>query len=232
MQTIPQVIKAELESSVPDALRSAVTAIFLKPGARRSKLQKWQTYLISNPEVGERKARYIKPKYKPAIYNAMVLCYLMSNTGKVRNLFNNLLEGKKKPIEEAINIIEERFQQQFSEFFCLGIVQESLEPIIQKIQDETWKPLTERLPCPFSSGNLKSLAPLYGKNIPWSEYHSTYSKALKEYQNNRLDIASELLQTLESEAVIRLPIVTTLLKQIQLKIDTSQQYFEYLQENL
>ena len=231
MQTIPQTAKSILQCSgpIPEPLRNALSTVFLKPS---NKLKKWQKNVLLNPDENNKTPRYLKAGLKPAVHNALTLCFLLEDSGKVRQLFNYILEGGSSPTEQLIKIIQQRAEMQFSEFFCLGIVRENLAPVIAQIQNKDWNPLTEALPSPFSTDDLTPLALIYAQKIPWAEYHQRYSAALVEYEAKRLDKAQSILDELEREAVIRLPVVTTLHRQIQARQQSAENYFEYLQKNL
>jgi len=229
METIPQVIKSYLGTRPPDSLRLAVTAVFLKP---KESLKNWQTGIMSNLKGPEVTAHYVDRKFRPAILNAMILCHLIGNSGKVREFFEASIRGNSKKNDQKISTIRDRYESHFSEFFCLGIVPETLNQIVAQLQDPNWNPLTQELSCPFKEGSFRPLALLYGKLIPWTEYHAKYDQAYKMYQSGQLEEAEKLLSNLESSAIVRLPIATSLRQQLQSKLNASESYFNYLQKNL
>ena len=232
MQTIPQTAKTivQCDGPLPESLRNAINTVLIKPA---NKLKRWQRALLINPDEEKNRSRYIKSEFKPIVLNTLILCYLVGDAGKVRELFTALIEGEKRQIINAArSIIEHRYEQQFSEFFCLGVVREHLNPIIMTIQNHAWDPMTEELPSPFSTGDLRPIALIYGQNIPWADYHQRYEKALEAYTAEQLNTAKERLMSLQADAVVRLPIVSMLLNQITSRIDAADNYFNYLQKNL
>jgi len=229
MKTIPKIIEDFTGARVENSLRLSVTAVFLKP---TNKLF-WQKKVFSSTDGFENKRHYIKPEFFNAIWNAIVLCYLAGNSGKVRGFFDaHIGNSNSKNTEDVLSLIEKRYEQQFAQFFCLGVVPESLSSVIEKLKDESWQPLTERLPSPFISGNLEPVAILYGDNVPWVDYHRRYSEALVAYEAHELDRAELLLAALEREAALRLPLVSLLLKQVRRRKAQSNDYFDYLQQAL
>ena len=215
------------KKNTPEKLRVAVTAVFLKP---TGKLEGWQKSVIVNYDAIGKTPREVNPELKPAIYNAIVLYYLIDDSKKVRELFSTIIEKRVRGDENWFTTIRERYDSQFAEFFCLGVVREKLNEILAQIRTPSWNPLRDMLPSPFGEGSLHSIALLYDKAIPWSDYYSTYQQASELFQQGKLNDAEQILNTLEQEAVVRLPTAEALQHQIQKKIQATESYFSYLQK--
>lgn len=231
-KTIPQTAKSLIGSktAIPESLRHELNNVFIKP----AKLKQWQIGLFTNSNSLDAGKRTLQAQYKPAVSNAIILCYLLGDSGKVRNLFHAQITGgnRDKRVAECLALLEKRYELQFSEFFCLGIVQENLEPIMELILLAEWNPLEDELPSPFSTNDLYPISLIYGEKISWSNYHQNYSAALSLYEAGKFLDARKGLEELEAEAVIRLPIVSALLKQLEFRLNEAESYFEYLQKNL
>lgn len=206
----------------------AVTAVFLKP---KGKLKRWQKDVILNHDATGKTPREVNPDLKPAIYNATLLYYLIDDSNKVRELFSAVVEKRIKGNEDWFTTIQQRYDSQFSEFFCLGVVQEKLDDILEQIKTPSWNPLTDKLPSPFGEGSLHSIALLYDKAIPWPDYYARFKDASELFKQGKLNYAEKILNSLEREAVIRLPAAAALQRQIQSQMHEAESYFSYLQKN-
>jgi len=233
LKTIPQTAKSIIGSktAIAESLRNELNNVFIRPAKG---LKKWQLGLFTQSDSPDTVKRTLQSKYKPAVSNAIILCYLLGDSGKVRNLFHAQITGDRrdKLVAEYLALIQKRYELQYSEFFCLGIVQENLEPIMESLQCEKWNPLLDKLSSPFFTGNLHPIAWIYGEQIHWSDYHQKYDAALSLYEKGKLTEAKKILHELEAKAVIRLPVVSTLLRQLEFRLSEAESYFEYLQKNL
>lgn len=211
----------------PEKLRLAITAVFLKPTGM---LESWQKSVILNHDAAGKAPREVNPDFKPAIYNATILYYLIFDSKKVRDLISAVIEKRVRGNEDWFTTIRERYNSQFAEFFCLGVIQENLHEIMEQIKSPTWNPLTDKLPSPFGEGSLHSIALLYDKAIPWPDYYARFKEASELFKQGKLNDAEKILNSLEREAVIRLPAAAALQRQIQGKMQEAESYFSYLQK--
>lgn len=224
--------------SLPKGLNGALQNVFTKvrDGDTVDK-NKFRKRVIKTVKIGDSPADYmVISGNKNAIYNALCLLYLIG-TGETKKLFQRYDKVSRTQGKVDLSILEKQTKQQYLEFFCLGVVRERIDEIIEYIHSLEFDLFADKLPSPFGShlDNKYDLSPmlqLYGKDIPWKEYMDSYERAeqffaKKEYQN-----AKEQLKSLEHNSLLRLPIVESLNKKINAEEDEIMEAWDYIQKKL
>jgi hypothetical protein len=229
---------SETQISLPKELNVALQNVFTKirDGDTVDK-NKFRKRVIKTIKEGDSPAKYIvMPDKGNAIYNTLCLLYLIG-TGETKKLFQHYEATIFRPEKRNFSILKKQTDQQYLEFFCLGIVRENIDKIIECLCSVEFDLFTDKLPSPFSnsSGNEYNIMPilnLYGQVIPWKEYMVSYEKAEAFFIKKDYQQAKEVLKTLENKALLRLPVVESLNKKIKIQEDESKEAWEYFQKIL
>ena len=198
---------------------------------------KFRKRVIFTEKFGDSPAKYtVNPESKNAIYNALCLLYLIG-TGETKKLFRQYEKNRLTPKKRDFSVLTKQTEQQYLEFFCLGVVRENIDKILACLRSTEFDLFTDKLPSPFSSSDknkydLSPMLKLYGQVIPWQEYMTQYEKAEAFFLKKEYAQAKEILFTLEQEALIRLPVVNVLNKKIKAEETEATEAFDYLQKIL
>jgi hypothetical protein len=224
--------------SLPKSLNDALQNIFTKvrDGDTVDK-NKFRKRVIKTVKIGDSPADYmVIPGNKNAIYNALCLLYLIG-TGETKKLFQRYYNALNTLEKINLSILEKKSERQFLEFFCLGVVRESIDKISSCLSSTEFDLFTDKLPSPFSSkpGHTYDLSPmlqLYEQKIPWKDYMESYEKAEQLFSNKEIHKSKEVLQSLEQSALLRLPVVEALNKRIEVEENELKEAWDYFQKKL
>ena len=220
---------SETNISLPKELNVALQNVFTKTrdGDTVDK-NKFRKRVIKTIKEGDSPAKYIvMPDKGNAIYNTLCLLYLIG-TGETKKLFQHYEATSSRPEKRNFSILKKQTDQQYLEFFCLGIVRENIDKIIECLCSVEFDLFTDKLPSPFSNSsenkyNIMPILNLYGHVIPWKEYMESYEKAEALFTNKDYKQAKE---------VLKLPVVESLNKKIKDQEDESKEAWEYFQKIL
>ncbi len=222
------------EFKLPKTLHDALNNIFTKGTGDAVKYQKEVIYEEGKVN-GNSSFAVIKGK-KNAIHNSLCL-YALLGTGDTKKLFQHYYSTKQFPAKRDFSILKRRQTQHYLEYSCFGVSYENIKLIEQCLVNENFDLFTDKLPSPYAiqPGENMDLSPMleiYGKGIPWDRYMEIYKEAEKYYEKRDYKGANKLLDELEQETVIHLPIVEFLKRKITAEIDEANEAMEYLQQIL
>lgn len=171
-----------------------------------------------------------------AIYNILVLWYLLG-TSDTKVLLQAYDLCKNEISEKELVKLHEQTKQQYLEFFCLGIVRENIDAVINDLRSPSFDLFREQLPSPFFKEDSKSfdISPMLNlccNDIPWEMYMKAYQEAELSFLQRNFSKAKSILFELEKKSLIRLPIVETLNKKILAEEAESNEAWNYFQKIL
>lgn len=220
--------------SVPTKIHNALQNILTKSrdNENSDKVQFRKCIIKSNKNFGNTKHEVIKGS-KNSIYNVLCLLYLIG-TGETKKLFQDYYSTQNDVGKRDFSILVQQTKKQYLEFFCLGVIRENIDQIIECLHSTDFNLFTDKLPSPFSSNfndnnyDLSPMLQLYEKDIPWKDYMDRYERAEQFFENKKYDEAKLELTALEQSARLRLPVVESLNRQIKAKEHEAQEAFDYL----
>tara|TARA_R110000764_G_scaffold219056_2_gene306684 strand:+ start:510 stop:1250 length:741 start_codon:yes stop_codon:yes gene_type:complete len=229
---------SETNISLPKELNVALQNVFTKTrdGDTVDK-NKFRKRVIKTIKEGDSPAKYIvMPDKGNAIYNTLCLLYLIG-TGETKKLFQHYEATSSRPEKRNFSILKKQTDQQYLEFFCLGVVRENIDKIIECLCSVEFDLFTDKLPSPFSNlakskYDLTPMLNLYGQVIPWNEYIESYENAEAFFAKKDYQQAKKVLKNLEHTALLRLPVIESLNKKIKAQEDESKEAWEYFQKIL
>lgn len=192
--------------------------------------------IINEKAVGQTQNKHpvLKGK-KNAIHNILCIWYLLGDTKTTKQLMQEY--AQKNVSEKTLNNLIRLTQKQYLEFFCLGVVRENVQKIIACLKSTDFDIFTQKLPSPFSTNktdqfDISPLLTIYSKDIPWQFYMEQYQQAEEHFNKKRYNEARMILRKLESEAMIRLPIIEALNKNIDAIENEAEEAWNYFQKVL
>lgn len=174
------------------------------------------------------------PGKENSIYNALCLIYLIG-AGNTKLLFQSYYNYKKLNRACDTSKLEEQTEQQYLEFFCLGLVRDKIDEIVECIHSSSFDLFTDKLPSPFSatSENRYDISPLlslFDKSIPWKDYMEQYQIAEELFFNKKYLLARDALKSLEQNALLRLPVIESLNRKIDAEEEEHREAWDYFQK--
>lgn len=234
-----EIARRELSNDVkgkeplPEAIRGCLNTIFTK----KANAELYRSKVINEKVVGQKQNKHpIKLGKKNFVYNVLVIWYLLnSDTGKTKSLLQEY--GKLGKCVETLNELIELTKQQYLEFFCLGVVRENLQQVIECLKSSDFDLFTKKLPSPFSSNktgksDISPMLSIYAEDIPWESYMTQYQLAEDFFNNKNYIKAKETLTHLEEIAVIRLPVIEALNTKISAVETETKEAWDYFQNIL
>ncbi|MFT4927662.1 MAG: hypothetical protein ACI8WB_003775, partial [Phenylobacterium sp.] len=163
------------DTALPTKIHNALQSIFTKDGGDKTKYQK---EVVISTQVVEHQKHYVIKGQSNAIYNALVLFYLLG-TGETKKLLHHFHEVRKLNKKPDFSILRKQSDQQYLEFFCLGVQRKKIEQIEQCLESSDFDLFRQKLPSPFFGGlqdsyDITPLLKLYDNKIPWQDYMSRY----------------------------------------------------------
>lgn len=221
---------------LPKELNVALQNVFTKTrtGDNIDKY-KFRKHVINTVKTGDSPAKYmVKQGKQNTIYNALCLLYLIG-TGETKKLFQHYERTSLTPEKRDFSILEKQTRQQYLEFFCLGVIRENIDKIIEALCSTEFNLYIDKLPSPFSisTENKYDLSPLlnyYGQVIPWKDYMVQYEIAEKHFMKKSYVEARKTLNNLEKNSMVRLPVVESLNKKITAQEEESKEAWDYFQK--
>lgn len=227
-------ISKEPGTQLPKTLHDALNNIFTKGSGDQIKFRE---QVVIKEKNGNRHASHgvLKGK-KNAIYNALCL-YTIIGTNGTKKLFQHYYSTKQFTAKRDFSILNSQQPQHYLEFSCFGISYENIELIEQCLYNPDFDLFSDKLPSPYSTqpdthSNLTPMLEIYGKGIPWNQYMATYKKAEKCFELKDYDNANKLLEELDQQSAVQLPIVQLLQRKISMEINEANEALEYLQKIL
>lgn len=175
------------------------------------------------------------PGKENSIYNALCLIYLIG-AGDTRLLFQSYYKYQKQLNKICdTSKLEKQTEQQYLEFFCLGVVRERVDEIVECIHSDKFDLFTDKLPSPFSGASkenydISPLMSLFDKPIPWEFYMEQYQIAEEFFLNKKHTQARIVLKSLEQQALLRLPVVESLNRKIKAEEKEQKDAWDYFQK--
>lgn len=217
----------------PEKIRNFLNTIFTKK----------DNVNLYRPKVINEKVTDIKQNKHPIqlgkkhfVYNVLVIWYLFnSDTGKTKCLLQEYAEFGV--CNSILGELIKSTEKQYFEFFCLGVVRENLQSIIECLKSPEFDLFTKKLPSPFSLNgkSIQDISPMlirYSEDVPWKNYLTQYQIAEGFFENKDYMKAKETLLKLEEIAGIRLPIVEALKKNINAVEQEAKEAWDYFQKIL
>lgn len=220
--------------TLPDPIRNALYTIITKKTQATSALR--ARLIAAEISHGTNTSVRLRKGTRPFVTNALILWYLFNDdTTKTKSFLCKYAKGKVD--QPLLNKLKRLADEQYLEFFCLGIVRESIPLIIKKLEDTDFNLFTTKLPSPFNSDtkdpfDITPMLYLYNQTIPWQTYMETYQLAEKRFSEKRYQDARNTLKRLEKTAVIRLPVIENLNRNIREIERENQQAWDYFQKML
>lgn len=238
VQSIRQIatffISKESDTQLPKTLHDALNNIFTKGTGDQLK---YREQVVIEEKNGNRHASHgVLIGKKNAIYNALCI-YTIIGTGGTKKLFQHYYCTKQFTAKRDFSILNNQQPQHYLEFSCFGISYENIKLIEQCLYDSDFDLFSDKLPSPYSMYpnvhyDLTPMLEIYGKGIPWDKYMAIYKNAEKSYELKDYDNANKLLDELNQESAVQLPIVHLLQRKISMEINEANEALEYLQKIL
>lgn len=217
-------------------LRMALLTVFVpKHKDKISDAKAFREYVIHTSKT--KPVNYLViPGKENSIYNALCLIYLIG-AGDTRLLFQSYYKYQKLNRVCDTSKLEEQTERQYLEFFCLGIVRERIDEIVESIHSDSFDLFTDKLPSPFSNNsednhNISPLMSLFDKPIPWKDYMEQFQIAEELFFNKKHPQAREALKSLDNQALLRLPVVESLNRKIEAEEKENKEAWDYVQNIL
>jgi hypothetical protein len=230
--------KGQSENLDLGKIRMALLTVFVpKHKTESSDTNKFRKEIVFTDKTNYSSVKYLVIKDKKnSIYNALCLIYLIG-AGETRKLFQDYYKTKTTTKNCNVLKLEVQSSQQYLEFFCLGIVRNNIDKIIECIHSPKFDLFTDKLPSPFTSNHdnkydLSPMLQLYEKDIPWKEYMDCYERAEHFFAIKEYFKAKQVLCELEETAVLRLPVVESLNKKIKAQEYEIKEAWDYIQKKL
>lgn len=218
------------EDPLPEAIRSCLNTIFTK----KANANLYRPKAINEKVIGQKQNKHpVRLGKKNFVYNVLVIWYLLnSDTGKTKCLLQEY--AKFGICNETLDELIELTKKQYLEFFCLGVVRENVQQIIECLKSPDFDLFTKKLPSPFSSiktvsSDISPMLAIYSEDIPWESYMTQYQLAEDFFENKNYAKAKEALLNLEAIAVIRLPVIESLNKKINAVELETKEAWDYFQ---
>lgn len=218
---------------LPEAIRNCLNTIFTK----KAKANFYRPKVINENVIGQKQNKHpIRLGKKNFVYNVLVIWYLLnSDTGKAKSLLQEY--GKYGKCNETLNELIQLTNQQYLEFFCLGVIRENVQQVIECLTSSNFDLFTKKLPSPFSTNktrkfDISPILSIYTEDIPWESYMTQYQLAESFFDNKNYLKAKETLLRLEKIAVIRLPVIEALNRKISAIEDETNEAWDYFQNIL
>ena len=234
-----EIARRELSNDVkdkeplPEAIRNCLNTIFTK----KANANLYRPKVINEKVIGQKQNKHpIKLGKKNFVYNVLVIWYLLnSDTGKAKSLLQEY--GKLGKCVDTLNELIELTKQQYLEFFCLGVVRENVQQVIECLKSSDFDLFTKKLPSPFlynktGKSDISPMLSIYAEDIPWESYMTQYQLAEDFFNNKNYIKAKETLTHLEKIAVIRLPVIEALNTKISAVETETKEAWDYFQNIL
>lgn len=234
-----EIARRELSNDVkdkeplPEAIRNCLNTIFTK----KANANLYRPKVINEKVIGQKQNKHpIKLGKKNFVYNVLVIWYLLnSDTGKAKSLLQEY--GKLGKCVDTLNELIELTKQQYLEFFCLGVVRENVQQVIECLKSSDFDLFTKKLPSPFlynktGKSDISPMLSIYAEDIPWESYMTQYQLAEDFFNNKNYIKAKETLTHLEKVAVIRLPVIEALNTKISAVETETKEAWDYFQNIL
>lgn len=215
---------------LPDSIRRPLNTIF----AKKSGANLYRPKIICEKTKGipQNKHPILKGR-RNSVRNILCIWYLLNgDTKKTKEFLQSY--AKSGMTEKYEQEFLELANQQYLEFFCLGVVRENIHEIIEALKSSEFDLFRDKLPSPFFSNqnDPSDISPIliaYSQVIPWEYYMGRYEEAERFFSDKHYEKAKEVLRKLEEDAVIRLPVVEALnkkIKAIEAETDEAWKYFQ------
>ncbi len=218
---------------LPEAIRNCLNTIFTK----KANANLYRPKVINEKVIGQKQNKHpIKSGKKNFVYNVLVIWYLLnSDTGKAKSLLQEY--GKLGKCVETLNELIELTKQQYLEFFCLGVVRENVQQVIECLKSSDFDLFTTKLPSPFlynktGKSDISPMLSIYAEDIPWESYMAQYQLAEDFFNNKNYIKAKETLIYLEKIAVVRLPVIEAFNTKISAVESETKEAWDYFQNIL
>ncbi len=227
-------ISSELKVSLPKTLHDALNNIFTKG---KGDQLKYREQVVIEETTGSRNvSHHVLKGKRNAIYNALCL-YAILGTSETKKLFQHYYSTKQFIVKRDFSILNSQQSQRYLEFSCFGISYENIKLIEEYLHKADFDLFSDKLPSPYSTltEQLYDLTPMieiYGKGIPWDKYMAIYQKAERSYELKEYNNANKLLEELNQESALHLPIVQSLQRKISMELNEANEALEYLQKIL
>ncbi|EDM68688.1 hypothetical protein PE36_01867 [Moritella sp. PE36] len=228
-----QFLKLE-NKTLPIKLHNALNTIFTKERDNSTEAtKKFRRQVVTEVKTTHGNHYEILAGKSNAIYNALCLIAIVG-VGPTKKIFQyRYLEPKTGRISSLL----QQTQEQALIFFCLGIDTQNMAEIANCLESNNFDLFTERLPSPFGyyqndKFNLAPMLVFYEAKIPWQHYASRYQAAESRYAAKDMNGAILQLEALEQEALLPLPVVTSLKETIIAKQADAEEAASYLQSLL
>ncbi|MGK2233226.1 hypothetical protein [Colwellia polaris] len=218
---------------LPDPIRNCLNTIFTK----KANANLYRPKVINEKVIDQKQNKHpLKLGTKHFVYNVLVIWYLFnSETGKTKSLLQEY--AKFGICDGTLNELIELTKKQYLEFFCLGVIRENVQQIIELLKSHDFDLFTKKLPSPFSSNkssdyDISPMLAIYSEDIPWESYMTQYQLAEDCFENKDYVKAKQTLVNLEAIAVIRLPVIESLNKKINAVELETKEAWDYFQNIL
>jgi len=218
---------------LPDSIRIPLNTIF----AKKSGANLYRPKIICEKTNGipQNKHPILKGR-RHSVRNILCIWYLLNgDTKKTKAFLQSYAKSGMTEIFEQELL--ELANQQYLEFFCLGVVRENIHEIIETLKSSEFDLFKDKLPSPFFSNHddpydMSPILVAYSQVIPWEDYMGRYGEAERFFGDKQYEKAKEVLRKLEEDAVIRLPVVEALNKKVRAIEVESEEAWEYFQKML
>ncbi len=218
---------------LPDSIRIPLNTIF----AKKSGANLYRTKIVCEKTKGipQNKHPILKGR-RNSVRNILCIWYLLNgDTKKTKEFLQSY--AKSGMTEKYEQELLELANQQYLEFFCLGVVRENVYEIIEALNSSEFDLFRDKLPSPFFSNqndpsDISPILTAYSQVIPWEDYMGRYEEAERFFGDKQYEKAKEVLHKLEEDAVIRLPVVEALNKKIKAIEAEANEAWEYFQKML
>ncbi|MBU2925809.1 hypothetical protein Q4530_01100 [Colwellia sp. 1_MG-2023] len=223
-----------LPKSIHDALNNVLTKTHKTQNLDKVK---FRSEIVNRKAADETTTKYpiIKGRTN-SIYNILILIYLIGTNG-TKELLQSYYLYKHQIDDQFLNKLFEQTKKQYLEFFCLGVVRENIDKIIGCFKSSDFNLFEDKLPSPFSSdpskfNDISPMLKLFSQDIPWEYYMEEYQKAENLFLGKNYIEAKAILQSLNKEALIRLPVIEVLIRKINVEESESKEAWDYLKKIL
>jgi hypothetical protein len=223
-----------LPKSIHDALNNVLTKTHKTQNLDKVK---FRSKIVNRKAADELTTKYPVIKGREnSIYNILILLYLVGTSG-AKELFQSYYKDKYLIDDKSLNKLLEQTKKQYLEFFCLGVVRENIDKIIGSFKSANFNLFEDPLPSPFFSDenkvdDISPMLKLFNQEVPWEFYMKEYQKAESLFLQKNYIEAKAVLQYLEKEALIRLPVIEVLIRKINAEEYESKEAWDYFQKIL
>lgn len=218
-----------LPKSIHDALHNVFTKKNSKPESTTFRKDIMSVSKVNS--ASQKQKHLVISDSRNSIYNALCLVYLIG-TGETKKLFQQYYKTRDYPHKRDFSILDRETQQRYLAYFSLGIMNENVENIRQKLLSDKFDLFTQKLPSPFSTGSydLTPMLTVYGQDIPWQDYLTKYQQAENCYEHKKFEQASLLLDDLAKSTVLRLPVIDALQRKIKAEESEAEEAWVFFQK--